>query len=319
VWIGVIWPTSAEIQSVMKLAMDPKVYVANYKKLTAKGDLWSQVSSTSGQVYDWPGSTYIAEPPFFDGFAMAPQATAGDIKGARALGVFGDSITTDHISPAGSIKESSPAGKYLVANGVAKVDFNSYGARRGNHDVMMRGTFANVRIKNLMIPLGADGSREEGGVTLFQPAGEKMAIYDAAMKYIAAGTPTVIFAGEEYGTGSSRDWAAKGTRLLGVKAVVAKSFERIHRSNLVGMGVLPLQFVGADTAVSLGIVGDESFDVIGLNGALKPQQQLTLVIHGKNGSKREVPMLLRIDTPIEVDYFRHGGILPYVLRELLAA
>ncbi len=322
IFIGDIWPTSAEIQSVMRLAMDPKVYVANYRKLTAKGDLWSQVSSTSGQVYDWPKSTYIAEPPFFDDFTMAPQSTAGDIKGARALGVFGDSITTDHISPAGSIKESSPAGRYLVANGVGKVDFNSYGARRGNHDVMMRGTFANVRIKNLMIPVDANGSREEGGITLFQrgdgSAGEKMPIYDAAMKYIAASTPTMIFAGEEYGTGSSRDWAAKGTRLLGVKAVVAKSFERIHRSNLVGMGVLPLQFIGADNAASLGIRGDECFDVTGLGGSIKPQQTLTLVIHRKDGSSLGIPVLLRIDTPIEVDYFRHGGILPYVLRELLA-
>ena len=319
VWIGDIWPTSAEVQALMKLAMDPKVYASNYAKLTKKGDLWSQVSSTSGDVYNWPASSYIAEPPFFDEFSMTPPAAGGNITGARALGVFGDSITTDHISPAGSIKDTSPAGRFLISQGVSKADFNSYGARRGHHEVMMRGTFANVRIKNLMIPVRADGSREEGGVTLMQPSGEKLSIYDAAMKYIGAGTPTMIFAGEEYGTGSSRDWAAKGTRLLGVKAVVAKSFERIHRSNLVGMGVLPLQFIGDASPSSLGIKGDEKFDVLGLDGGLKPQQKLTLVIHGKDGSRRELPVLLRIDTPIEVDYYQHGGILPYVLRELLAA
>ena len=317
VWIGDIWPTSAEVQALMKLAMDPAVYAANYRKLTAKGDLWSQVSSTSGEVYDWPTSTYIAEPPFFDDFTMAPPAAGGNITGARALGIFGDSITTDHISPAGSIKEASPAGRYLIAHDVGKVDFNSYGARRGNHEVMVRGTFANVRIKNLMIPMQADGSREEGGITLHQPSDEKLPIYDAAMKYLASDTPTIIFAGEEYGTGSSRDWAAKGTRLLGVKAVVAKSFERIHRSNLVGMGVLPLQFIGDTSVQSLGIKGDETFDILGLEGSLSPQQKLTLVIHDRDGKRREVPVLLRIDTPIEVDYYRHGGILPYVLRELL--
>ncbi len=318
IWIGDIWPTSAEVQALMKLAMDPAMYAANYRKLNAKGDLWSQISSTSGEVYDWPASTYIAEPPFFDDFALLPPAAGGNITGARALGIFGDSVTTDHISPAGAIKETSPAGRYLIAQGVGKADFNSYGARRGNHEVMLRGTFANVRIKNLMIPMRADGSREEGGITLHQPSGEKLPIYDAAMKYIAANTLTVIFAGEEYGTGSSRDWAAKGTRLLGVKAVVAKSFERIHRSNLVGMGVLPLQFIGDTSALSLGIKGDESFDILGLESGLKPQQQLTLVIHGRMDKRREVPVLLRIDTPIEVDYFRHGGILPYVLRELLS-
>ena len=208
---------------------------------------------------------------------------------------------------------------YLLAHGVPVADFNSYGARRGNHEVMMRGTFANVRIKNLMVPPKADGSRVEGGVTLMQPSGEALPIYDAAMKYIAQGTPTVVFGGEEYGTGSSRDWAAKGTQLLGVKAVIAKSFERIHRSNLVGMGVLPCQFKGGDTVATLGIKGDEEFDILGIDGAIKPQQDVTLVIKGKDGSRREVQVLLRIDTPIEVDYYRHGGILPYVLRELLAA
>jgi len=242
---------------------------------------------------------------------------AHDVKGARPLGIFGDSVTTDHISPAGSIKDTSPAGKYLIANGVPKVDFNSYGARRGNHEVMMRGTFANVRIKNLMIPPKADGTRLEGGVTVHQPDGEAMSIYDAAMRYIAEGTPTVVFGGEEYGTGSSRDWAAKGTQLLGVKAVCVRSFERIHRSNLVGMGVLPLQFKGLDSVDTLKISGDETFDVIGLENGIRPQMDVTLVIHRKDGTKKEVPVLLRIDTPIEVDYYLHGGILPFVLRELI--
>jgi aconitate hydratase len=233
--------------------------------------------------------------------------------------VFGDSITTDHISPAGSIKESSPAGQWLLANGVMKADFNSYGSRRGNHEVMMRGTFANVRIKNLMIPPKPDGSRIEGGLTMFQPNGEQMSIYDAAMKYIDEGTPTMVFAGEEYGTGSSRDWAAKGTQLLGVKAVIARSFERIHRSNLVGMGVLPLQFLNEQSIQSLGITGEETYDLKGLEGEIKPQQVVTLVIHRTDGTSHEEQVLLRIDTPIEVDYYKHGGILPFVLRQLLAA
>ena len=233
--------------------------------------------------------------------------------------MFGDSITTDHISPAGSIQEKSPAGKWLIENGVMKADFNSYGSRRGNHEIMMRGTFANVRIKNRMIPPKADGSAVEGGLTIHQPSGQQMFIYDAAMKYIADGVPTMIFAGEEYGTGSSRDWAAKGTQLLGVKAVIARSFERIHRSNLVGMGVLPLQFIGDDSVQSLGITGDETYDLKGLEGQIKPQQLATLVIRRANGETREVQVLLRIDTPIEVDYYKHGGILPFVLRQLLAA
>jgi len=279
--------------------------------------LWGTIQGATGQVYGWPVSTYIAKPPFFDGFQMKAAPTT-DIKGARVLGLFGDSITTDHISPAGAIKADSPAGKWLLANNVNKADFNSYGSRRGNHEIMMRGTFANVRIKNLMVPPRADGSREEGGVTLFQPSNEKMFIYDAAMKYVAQGTPTVIFGGEEYGTGSSRDWAAKGTQLLGVKAVIAKSFERIHRSNLVGMGVLPLQFKGGDSAQSLGLVGDETVDIV-VPRDVRPQQDLTLVITRKDGSKRNVDVLCRIDTPIEVDYYNGGGILPFVLRDLVAA
>ncbi|WP_284454356.1 aconitate hydratase AcnA [Cupriavidus campinensis] len=319
IWLGDIWPSSEEIHALLKFAMNAKVFKTNYEQVKKPSKLWANIKGTTGQVYDWPTSTYIAEPPFFQDFELEPKAVSASVRGARALGVFGDSVTTDHISPAGSIKDTSPAGKYLLAHGVLKADFNSYGSRRGNHEVMMRGTFANVRIKNLMIPPKADGSRVEGGLTLHQPTGEQMSIYDAAMKYIAEGTPTVVIGGEEYGTGSSRDWAAKGTQLLGVKAVVARSFERIHRSNLVGMGVLPLQFKGSDSAQSLGIIGNETFDVEGIEGDLKPQQDVVLVIHRANGDTQRVPVLLRIDTPIEVDYYNHGGILPFVLRQLLAA
>jgi aconitate hydratase len=317
VYLKDIWPASDEIHALLKFALDPKVFRTLYADFTKDNPMWAAVPTSAGQVYNWPKSTYIAEPPFFETFTMN-AGQAHDVKGARALGVFGDSVTTDHISPAGSIKDTSPAGKYLLANGVQKADFNSYGARRGNHEVMMRGTFANVRIKNLMIAPRPDGTRLEGGVTLLQPTGEQLSIYDAAMKYIAQGTPTVVFGGEEYGTGSSRDWAAKGTQLLGVKAVVTRSFERIHRSNLVGMGVLPLQFKGADSAESLGIKGDETYDITGLENGLHPQMDVKLTIHRKDGSKKEATLLLRIDTPIEVDYYLHGGILPYVLRDLVA-
>ncbi|MFZ4875426.1 aconitate hydratase AcnA [Janthinobacterium sp. Mn2066] len=319
IYLGDIWPSSAEVSAMMKFAMNAKVFKDNYADVKgAPGKLWEKVTTVSGQVYNWPKSTYIAEPPFFDNFSMTPAAVATGIEGARALGVFGDSITTDHISPAGSIQENGPAGKWLKENGVLKADFNSYGSRRGNHEIMMRGTFANVRIKNRMIPAKADGSAVEGGITIHQPSGEQMSIYDAAMKYVAEGTPTMVFGGEEYGTGSSRDWAAKGTQLLGVKAVITRSFERIHRSNLVGMGVLPLQFIGDDSVQTLGITGNETFDLKGLEGEIKPQQLATLVIHRANGSSQEVKVLLRIDTPIEVDYYKHGGILPFVLRQLLA-
>ncbi len=342
VYLGDIWPSSDEINALMKYAMNGKAFRANYAKVkTEPGKLWEKIRGVTGTAYTWPASTYIAEPPFFKDFAMENIAayesnttTTGtndanyghsSVKGARIMALFGDSITTDHISPAGSIKGSSPAGQWLLAHGVQKADFNSYGARRGNHDVMMRGTFANVRIKNLLIPADAEGSREEGGVTLFQhakPDGapgapEKMFIYDAAMKYIADGTPTVIFAGEEYGTGSSRDWAAKGTQLLGIKAVVARSFERIHRSNLVGMGVLPLQFKPGESWETLGLDGSEFVDVIP-HPELKPQSDALLIITKADGTRLEVAATLRVDTPIEVDYYRNGGILPYVLRQLLA-
>jgi aconitate hydratase len=328
VYLGDIWPSSTEIHRLMKKAMDGKVYRANYAKVKSEpGELWSEIHGVTGETYDWPKSTYIAEPPFFEGFRMEPPVPAGEgkerwaVHGARIMALFGDSITTDHISPAGSIKDTSPAGKYLIAQNVLKPDFNSYGARRGNHEVMMRGTFANVRIKNLMIPALDDGSRVEGGYTLYRDASgatERMPIYDAAMKYIAEGRPTVVFAGEEYGTGSSRDWAAKGTQLLGIKAVVARSFERIHRSNLVGMGVLPLQFQGSDTWQSLRLDGSELIDIYP-DPELRPQSEAKLVVTRADGSTQEIALTLRIDTPIEVDYYRHGGILPFVLRQLLAA
>lgn len=307
-----IWPTQQEVADVMRFATDPMTYRKLYSDFTKDNPLWNQIPSSTGMVYTWERSTYIAEPPFFENFSMQ-HGKVGNVTRARALALFGDSVTTDHISPAGSIKKTSPAGKYLIEHGVQEADFNSYGSRRGNHEVMMRGTFANVRIKNLMLP------GTEGGITAQQPAGQQMSIYDAAMKYIAEGTPTIVFAGEEYGTGSSRDWAAKGTRLLGVKAVVARSFERIHRSNLVGMGVLPLQFKGNDSIQSLGLKGDEEFEILGLDGDIKPQQEVSLIIKRKDGSTQRVAVLLRIDTPIEVDYYRHGGILPYVLREIVQA
>jgi len=308
VYIGHIWPSADEVASLMKLAMDAKTFRQLYGDLGKDNVLWQKVTAPSGQVYSWPESTYIAEPPFFQDFGMQPGAVRA-VSGAKILGIFGDSVTTDHISPAGSIKPTSPAGIYLQERDVSVSDFNSYGARRGNHEVMMRGTFANVRIKNLML------GGKEGGFTLYR--GQEMPIYDAAMRYIADGIPTVVFGGEEYGTGSSRDWAAKGTQLLGVKAVVARSFERIHRSNLVGMGVLPLQFVGSDSAAGLALKGDETIDVLGLED-IRPQQELTLVIRRADGSSQEVKVKSRIDTAIEVDYYKHGGILPYVLRQLLS-
>ena len=317
VYLKDIWPSSEEVAAVMGYARDPETFRRLYGDLTKDHHLWNNIRGTQGQVYDWPKSTYIAKPPFFDGFGMSPGKTSS-IAGARTLAILGDSITTDHISPAGSIKEASPAGSFLKDNQVQKADFNSYGARRGNHEVMMRGTFANVRIKNLMMPAKADGSPEEGGVTLMQPSGERAFIYDAAMRYQAAGVPTIVIGGEEYGSGSSRDWAAKGTQLLGVRAVIARSYERIHRSNLVGMGVLALQFKGSDSAQSLGLKGDESYDIV-IPDNLQPQQDLEVVITRKDGTRQTITVLCRIDTPIEVDYFMHGGILPYVLRELLAA
>jgi aconitate hydratase len=313
VYLKDIWPTLQEVRDQMQAALKPEVFQKLYRDFAAQNPKWNDIPSTTGDVFQWDQkSTYVQEPPFFTNFSLK-AGEIREIKGARPLGIFGDSVTTDHISPAGSIKKSSPAGKFLEANGVKYDDFNSYGSRRGNDRIMTRGTFANVRIKNLM----AAGT--EGGVTRYQPGGELLSIYDAAMKYAGNGTPLIIFAGQEYGTGSSRDWAAKGTALLGVKCVVAQSFERIHRSNLIGMGVLPLQFKEGTTAQTLKLDGTETYDVLGLNAALKPQQDVTLVITRADGRKETVTATCRIDTPIEIDYYQHGGILPYVLRQLLAS
>lgn len=314
VYLRDIWPAKEEVAALIKYATDPENYRYRYSDFSRDNEIWEDMSATHSKVYGWGESTYIAEPPFFEGFSMEPPEVA-DISGARVLGIFGDSFTTDHISPAGPIKDTSPAGRYLIQCGVRKEDFQSYGTRRGNHGVMVRGTFANVRIKNLMLPAREDGSRVEGGITLHQPSGEEMSIYDAAMRYSEEGVQAVVFGGEEYGTGSSRDWAAKGTLLLGVRAVIARSYERIHRSNLIGMGVLPLEFRGADSVESLNIRGDEEISISGLN-ELKPQQEISMTVKRSDGSSVDAGLLCRIDTPIEVDYFRHGGILPYVLRQL---
>jgi aconitate hydratase len=311
VYLRDVWPSAGEVQSALLASVDAATYRRLYADLAAANPLWAEIPSAGGTCYAWDvASTYIQEPPFFDGFARTP-APVDDILRARALALFGDSVTTDHISPAGAIQKTSPAGLYLQALGVKPEDFNSYGSRRGNDRVMTRGTFANVRIKNLMVP------GVEGGFTVHYPSGEQLPIYDAAMRYQHERVPLVIFAGQEYGTGSSRDWAAKGTRLLGVRAVVAQSYERIHRSNLVGMGVLPLQFPEGVGAASLGIDGTETFDLLGLGGALRPRQEIALTVRRKDGRETQTPLRLRIDTPIEVDYYRHGGILPYVLRQLL--
>jgi aconitate hydratase len=312
VYLKDIWPTLQEVRDQMQSALKPEVFRKLYRDFAEQNPKWNEIPASTGDVYKWDEkSTYIQEPPFFTQFGLQ----AGQIKeisGARPLAIFGDSVTTDHISPAGSIKKTSPAGKYLVDHGVTFEDFNSYGSRRGNDRVMTRGTFANVRIKNLMAP------GTEGGVTKHQPGGEQMSIYDAAMKYAEYKTPLIVIAGQEYGTGSSRDWAAKGTALLGVKAVVAQSFERIHRSNLVGMGVLPLQFKEGTTAQTLKLDGTEIFELLGLGSNLKPQQDLTLRIKRASGQVDDVPVRCRIDTPIEIDYYQHGGILPFVLRQLIA-
>ena len=311
VYLRDIWPSQEEIRTLLSSALSPEVFRKLYTDFAAQNPKWNEIPGTVGDVFEWKGdSTYIQEPPFFTHFGMRP-GTIGNISGAKALGIFGDSVTTDHISPAGAIKKASPAGKFLTEHGVAFDDFNSYGSRRGNDRIMTRGTFANVRIKNLMVP------GVEGGVTKFN--GEVLPIYDAAMKYAEHKTPLMIFAGQEYGTGSSRDWAAKGTALLGVKAVVAQSFERIHRSNLCGMGVVPLQFPEGVTAQTLKLDGTETFDLKGLSEDIKPMSDLTLVIHHADGTTTEQTLRSRIDTAIEVEYVRHGGILPYVLRQLLSA
>jgi aconitate hydratase len=313
VYLRDIWPTLAEIGEQLGAATDPETYRRLYSDFAGQNPLWEDIPSVAGEVYEWDSlSTYIQEPPYFERFSMEPGRFT-DIKRARPLAIFGDSVTTDHISPAGAIKPASPAGIYLRLCGVDVESFNSYGSRRGNHQVMVRGTFANVRIKNQMVP------GTEGGVTCLQPVNEKMSIYDASIHYQAAGVPLVVVAGQEYGTGSSRDWAAKGTRLLGVRAVIAQSFERIHRSNLVGMGVLPLQFKEGASAQTLKLDGTETYCLVGLeNAEIKPLQDVTLHVHRASGDVEEVPVMLRIDTPIEIEYYRHGGILPFVLRQLIA-
>jgi aconitate hydratase len=324
VFLADLWPTLQEIRDAMQAALKPDVFRKLYRNFASQNPKWNQIPASVGEVYEWDTkSTYIQEPPFFAQFGMDPGGIA-PITGARLLGLFGDSVTTDHISPAGAIKEKSPAGQYLLENQVAFSDFNSYGSRRGNDRVMTRGTFANVRVKNLLCP------GVEGGYTVYfgqrevptpdkniqVAAGKPTFIYDACMAYQTDGVPLIVIAGQEYGTGSSRDWAAKGTNLLGVRAVLAQSFERIHRSNLVGMGVLPLQFKQGASAQSLRLDGSETYDVVGLDGSLKPQQDLTLKVMRTDGSVEEMSVQCRIDTPIEIQYYRHGGILPYVLRQL---
>jgi aconitate hydratase len=306
-----VWPSVEEVEALLGEATRPEVALAIYADVAGANPAWKALEAPAGATYAWAGaSTYIAEAPWFDGVGLAPPPTSG-IAGARALAILGDSVTTDHISPAGSIGAATPAGRWLTARGVKKEDYNSYGARRGHHEVMVRGTFANVRLKNLMVP------GVEGGVTVHQPSGERLTIFEAAERYRASGTPLVVLAGQEYGTGSSRDWAAKGTRLLGVRAVVARSFERIHRANLVGMGVLPLQWPEGVHAGLLGLDGTETYDLPGVEGPLTPRQQVRLRVRRADGRVDEVPLVLRIDTPVEVEYHRHGGILPYVLRQLV--
>ncbi|MFU8894065.1 MAG: aconitate hydratase, partial [Luteolibacter sp.] len=336
-----IWPTSAEIEAAMNSSLKPDVFQALYTGFSDQNPKWNEIQSSTGNVYQWDReSTYIQEPPFFDGYSPTPRDIV-EIKGARPLGIFADSVTTDHISPAGAIKMDSPAGRYLTENGVAYADFNSYGSRRGNDRIMTRGTFANVRIKNLMIP----GS--EGGVTRYFPSAEvantqllagaheikggdvsgpkpaanepvELAIFDAAAAYQKDGTPAIVIGGEDYGMGSSRDWAAKGTNLLGIKAVVTKSFERIHRSNLVGMGVLPCNFIDKADYDKVKNLANATFDLLGIDNNLKPGQQATLRVHQVDGTSFDVPVVVRIDTPVEKDYYRAGGILPYVLSQLIS-
>ena len=310
VYLKDIWPSAADVASAVAASVDSAMFKKGYANVFTGDANWSSIKTPAGKIYEWDGkSTYVKNPPYFDGMTMSPSPV-GDLKGARVLAVLGDSVTTDHISPAGNISKSSPAAKYLVAQGVQPADFNSYGARRGNHEVMMRGTFANIRLRNALLP------GTEGGVTLHIPSGESMSIFDAAVKYKADGTPLVILAGKEYGTGSSRDWAAKGTMLLGVKAVIAESFERIHRSNLIGMGVLPLQYKDGQSMQSLGLTGRERFEIVGLNqGAAKV---VKVIATADDGGKTEFEARLRIDTPKELDYYQHGGILHYVLRQLAA-
>jgi aconitate hydratase len=311
VYLRDIWPTPEEVATTMRESVSSDMFQKQYADVFTGDAHWRALPIPEGDLYAWDDkSTYIKNPPYFEGMPLKPSAL-GDLHGLRALAVLGDSVTTDHISPAGTIPADSPAGKYLIANGVQPKDFNSYGARRGNHEVMMRGTFANIRLRNLLAP------GTEGGWAIHQPGGEKMSIYDAAMKYRDERVPLIIIAGKEYGSGSSRDWAAKGTILLGVRAVLAESFERIHRSNLVGMGVLPLQFLPGDTLKSLGLTGQEVFDVEGLAQSFEPRKKMKVRARNAQGEAKEFTVLARVDTPFEVAYYQHGGILQYVLRQML--
>ena len=313
VYLKDIWPSNAEVKKVMDACVTPEMFRARYANVLEGDANWKAIKTTKSLTYNWnPGSTYVQHPPFFEDISIDDEGKAEDIIGARPIALLGQSVTTDHISPAGNIKADSPAGTYLMEHQVRPMDFNSYGSRRGNHEVMMRGTFANIRIKNEMAP------GTEGGFTTLQPTGETTTIYEAAMGYKAQGIPLVVIGGAEYGTGSSRDWAAKGTRLLGIQAVIVESFERIHRSNLVGMGVLPLQFPSGVTRQTLKLDGSETYDVVGLNAGITPRMTLALKIHRKDGTTEEVPVLCRIDTVDEVDYFLAGGILQYVLKRLAA-
>jgi aconitate hydratase len=310
VFLPEIWPSPEEITEAVRSAVEPEMFRKEYASVFSGDEAWKKLPVPKSECFAWvASSTYVKNPPFFENLPAVPEPVT-EIRGARALAMLGDSVTTDHISPAGDIAEESPAGAYLKGHGVPKEEFNSYGSRRGNHEVMMRGTFANIRLKNLLAP------GTEGGWTTYPPGGEKMTIYDAAMRYAKEGTPLILLAGKEYGSGSSRDWAAKGPRLLGVRAVIAESFERIHRSNLVGMGILPLQFVDGAARESLGLTGKEIYSIEGIAGEITPRMRLTVRVSGEGG-ERTFPALARIDTPAEVHYYLHGGILPYVLRRLI--
>jgi aconitate hydratase len=313
VFLRDLWPAPKEVEEEILRSVKAEMFKTEYANVFDGDDSWRGLPVPEGDLYAWDeSSTYVKNPPFFDGMTLTPPGVKR-ITGARALAMLGDSITTDHISPAGSIPAASPAGKWLIAQGVKTVDFNSYGARRGNHEVMVRGTFANIRLRNELAP------GTEGGWTAVAPGGEAVTIYDASMEYQRQGVPLVIVAGKEYGTGSSRDWAAKGTLLLGVRAVIAESFERIHRSNLVGMGVLPLEFIDGATRASLGLTGFETFEIEGLSDDMRPKSKLTVRATSADGTVKTFSAISRIDTPEEMSYYRHGGILPYVLRQLVAS
>ena len=311
VYLKDIWPTPQEVQAVMNKSVRPEMFKKEYSRATEGDERWNAMPVPEGELFQWDGqSTYVREAPYFENMSKTPGELT-EIKGARVLALLGDSVTTDHISPAGSIEKNGPAARYLTNNDVAQKDFNQYGARRGNHEVMMRGTFANVRLKNFLAP------GTEGGVTVHLPDKKQMSIYDAAMQYQKEGVPLIVIAGKEYGTGSSRDWAAKGPRLLGIKAAIAETFERIHRSNLIGMGIVPLQFKSGENLKSLGLTGFEKFDVAGISAGLKLRQELIVKATSDEGKVTEFKVICRIETPAELDYYRHGGILEYVLRQLL--